>query len=168
MAKAKDEPATTSVATQLRDLLAKATAEDVKELDAEITAKESELDKLKANRKLLAQAVGIEEPKQHWTRRKKAANGGDTAKPASAASSSSSASGPAAAGTDLMEKRRKVLRWVKENGEKHLDRVSQGTGISRFGPGALGTVVIHEWFHTTPDGTLKLTDKGDRAANELR
>lgn len=160
MAKAKDEPAaTTSVASQLRDLLGRATAEDVAELDAEIAAKEKETEILKANRKLLAQAVGIEEPKKHWTQRKnnKAADN-EPAKP--------TASTPAS--TDLVEKRRKVARWIRENGPKHLDKVSQGTGISRFGPGALGTVVIHEWFHTTPDGTVQLTDKGDRAAAELK
>jgi hypothetical protein len=76
MAKQKhDEPTPTappvSVATQLRNLLTKATAEDVKELDTEIEAKETELAGLRANRKLLAQAVGLEEPKRTWSRKAK-------------------------------------------------------------------------------------------------
>ena len=71
MAKQKDEPAAPSVATQLRNLLTKATADDVKELDTEIEAKETELAGLRANRKLLAHAVGIEEPKRTWSRKAK-------------------------------------------------------------------------------------------------
>lgn len=70
---AEKQTETVSVATQLRELLTKATEADVKEIDDEITKREDELEKLRANRKMLAQAVGLEEPKKvHWTKRKKA------------------------------------------------------------------------------------------------
>lgn len=160
MAKQTDASAA-SVASQLRDLLTRATEADVAEIDAEIAAKEGELASLRANRDLLAKAVGLEPAKRTWSRKKKDDDG-------AAAPTSPAGSAAPRGGDGLVEKRRKVVKWVKANGAKHLDKVSEGTGISRFGPGALGSVVIHDWFNVTPDGTVKLTEAGERAASELR
>lgn len=154
---AHDDKPPASVASQLRDLLTRATEADVAEIDAEIAVKKGELASLEANRDMLAKAIGMEPAKRAWSRKPK-----DESAPAAAPAAKP------AAGTDLVEKRRKVARWIKANGAKHLDKVSEGTGISRFGPGALGSVVLHDWFHVTPDGTVKLTEVGERAANELK
>lgn len=146
---AKESPSR-SVASRLRDLLGEATEADVKEMDAEIEAAEETLAKLRANRKLLAQAVGLEEPKKHWTQQRKA-KAEPATKPAAAESK------------DMGEKRKTVLKHLRSvGGSCQLDALSAATRISRYGPGALGTVLAHEWFHVNGDGLATITDKGDR------
>lgn len=151
-----------SVATQLRDLLTKTTKEDVEEIDAEIAAAEESLGKLRATRKMLAQAIGLEEPRKPWTRKAKAepsANGSAAAK-----SPASSTRDAYANPKDIDERRRKALMAIRASLNKSLSKesLSQKTGIAFQGPGNLASVLAHEWFHLSPDGHVTLTDKGDR------
>jgi len=78
---AAKEKEKTPLAQQLRELLSQATAEDVKEIDAAIETKQAEIDALKADRKMLAQAAGLEQPKSGrgvYPRKKKAGTGANT------------------------------------------------------------------------------------------
>lgn len=149
---AKESPPPRSVASQLRDLLGQATQADVDEIDAEIAAKDEEIAKLRANRKMLAQAIGLEPEKKHWTQQRKPKPPkepkAEEAKPSS----------------DPKERRQIVLRHLRAVGSCSLDTLSAQTRISRFGPGALGAVLAHEWFHVSPENMVSLTDKGDKAS----
>lgn len=142
------------LATQLRELLAKATKEDVDLIDVQIEEKEQELATLRADRKMLAQAAGIEEPVKRggWPRGRK---------------SQADDSGVTKMASDIPARRKKVLAYLRANGVKSLQALSEQTGIARQGPGNLASVLACEWFHTSPDGLVTLTDKGDRASTNL-
>lgn len=86
----KDPPAATL--TDVLGVLARATPEDLATLDAQIAAKEAEIDQLLAGhrgeldglkqlRQVLAKRLGLEQPKKKWTRRqpKAVASGGSPA-----------------------------------------------------------------------------------------
>jgi len=145
------------VAVRLRELLAAATPDDVQEIDAEIALKEEELAKLRANRKLLAAAVGLEEPKRGPGRR--------TGAKASGAKAEEAGGPPKVAwGGDLTERRKIALKHLRAVGQCSLDALSTATRIARQGPGNLSAVLAHEWFHVSPEHMVSLTDKGDRVS----
>lgn len=121
------------LATRIRELLSEATAEDVKVIDEQIAAKQAEIETLKSDRKLLADAAGTPE--------------GVVRIPAS----------------DIPARRKKVLAYLKANGPKSSVALAEQTGINRQGPGNLASVLAYEWFHVSPEGMVTLTDKGDRA-----
>lgn len=147
------------LATQIRDLLSKATPDDVKALDEQIEAKQKEIDDLKSDRKLIAQAAGVEETKKR---------GGWPRKPKVAEATAPSAAKPSGQGpnyaVDLTDKRKKALIAVRAagNGGISMDTLAARTGINRQGPGNLASVIAYEWFHLSPEGYVTTTDKGDR------
>lgn len=147
------------LATQLRELLAQTTADDVKDLDAQILAKQAELDALKADRKMLAQAAGIEEPKKHWTQTRKA----KAAPSANGATTERTVGQSVYDSYDLAPRRKQLLAWLAANGSKHIDKVSGGTGIPLQGPGCVSHCIKGcDWFHLDPERYVSLTDKGER------
>jgi len=60
----------------------------------------------------------------------------------------------------MEENRKKVAKFLMLNGPKSTVKISEATGISRFGPGALSQVISHPWFDTASDGIVQLTPKG--------
>ena len=165
MAKSKEEP---TIAEQLQSLLGQATAEDVAEIDAAIDAKEAEIAGLRQTRKLLAVAAGVEEPVKRggWPRKKKAepeSNG--HGKPAAAATAGGNNPWTAPKTMNVLDDRRKkVVELLRSHGpSRGAEWIATKLGISPVGPGGLGQVLQHEWFHRSPDNTVTLTDKGDRA-----
>jgi hypothetical protein len=62
----------------------------------------------------------------------------------------------------LEEKRRKVIDYLRANGPKSREKVADATGISKFGPGSIGSVLADERFHISADGIVSTTTRAER------
>lgn len=172
MAGSKPTPA--GVGEQLIDLLKKAKPADVEKLDEAIKEKEEalavvnktaigEIRALKRTRKMLAIATGLEQPKK-FPARKKATDRPAAGGPGAAAGSNRDPARTEADDKMLKDRRMKVLRILCDAGMLHWDALTEKSGISPFGRGAMGQVLTHEWFHINGDKMVSCTDKGDRAS----
>lgn len=141
-------PPAPAEATDFLAVFNSATADDLARIQGSIAVKEKELDGLRAIEKILAVKInGAPIRAAHGAKK--------AARAAEAAGADSTAS--------VMERRKKVLMYLRANGAKSLDKISEATGISRLGPNCLTVVVRCDWFHTSPENIVSVTDKGDRA-----
>lgn len=83
-------------------------------------------------------------------------------KPAAASRPTESAA--AIADGVMHEKRKKVAAYLRANGAKPLQKLSEITGISMRGPGCLSVVVTHAWFHVNAEGIVTLTAQGNSSS----
>ena len=145
----KDDTAT--VAGQLLGLVGKATAEDVAEIDRLIEERSKELDGLRAVRRVVALATGLEQPAKRGGPRK------GSAKRAESAAEHPPGS-PAA--TSVGEDRRyKAARYISKNGP------TPSTALGRLfdiPTGSITATFSHPWFAHT-DAGLDLTEAGRKA-----
>lgn len=145
MPKDAKEPA--PVGDQISTLLARATPEDLATIDAAVSAKERELDSLRAVRKLVAVALGVEPAKN--------AKPGPRKHQASGLPSVT----PSPRGV-VDERRKRIAAEILKNGP------TPGSAIAarlNFPAGSVGHTIDHEWFVATDRG-YDLTPRGREAA----
>jgi hypothetical protein len=140
-----------SVGEQLIDLVGRAKADDLAALDASIAAKEKELTSLRAMRRVLALALGVETD----MRGKVSRNG--KAKHAAPP-------GPTSDLRTSEERRAACARYIATNGP------TTGVALCRLfniPQGSKGLVFDYEWFKSGDNG-YELTPTGQAAANRLK
>lgn len=138
------------VGDELLKLMGKATAEDVKAMDDAIAAKERELDGLKAVRKMLALAVGIETPKKPGP-----------AKGTPSRAPRADAPLPDGSGRTVGDERReKFARYLLREGATTGGVLCNRLDIPNSN---ITTLMQHPWFKSGPKG-YELTDLGRKAA----
>lgn len=124
---------------ELLTVLEGATEQDLQTVREKIAEKQKEIDSLLAVEKVLCVRLHGKPERKNAAKKNAAVDGGDDS---------------------MKAKRAKVGRHLAAKGSMTLDRLSQEVSISRFGPGAIGSVLQCDLFHVRPDGQVSLTDKG--------
>lgn len=127
------------------DAFKSATAEDLESLQDQISDVEKQLEGLYAIEKALNIRIN---GKPAWKGKGKGGKSASSAAPPQGVTDSA-----------LLAKRQKVAAYLKANGPKSTQKISEVTGISQRGPGCLSVVLACDQFHTNPDGMVSLTGK---------
>jgi hypothetical protein len=138
-----------TVSDQLIDLVGKAKAEDLSAMDQTIADKEKEIVSLRAMRRVIALALGVE------------TDGRLNKKPKGAAKPVGAPAAPASSTTE--ERRALCVKHIAKNGPTVGATLCQLFDIPT---GSQTTVLTHEWFERSDRG-FALTAKGNDAARRL-
>src|SRR4051812_32836294 len=108
------------------EALEAATKEDLEAIEVQVSEHEAKATALRSAARILKAKLGVDEPKPPKAPR---------------------ANGNGEATDDLKDKRKRVNVYLRANGAKSTQKISESLAISRMGRNALGQVLAHEWFH---------------------
>lgn len=148
MAATKEMPAT---GQQLLDLLDKATAADLADIDQHIAEHQANIDRLSAVRKLID--IKVNGKPEHWTKR-----GPKKPKAAAAPSVNGVSAPPPPAGSIMAERRKAIAQLLGKEGPMSGMVICNRLGIPT---GSMTAILTCEWFKQSSEG-YRLTELGRR------